>query len=793
MLRQLLLLLLLLPLALRAVGAAASTGGGKLAQQQQQQQQQHKIGALPPVLNISLVPSCGAAQRAGASPACAAAGGDPVAAGKQRPWPWPHGGAPTLVNKTSGVALGDIRAVVYAKEADKPLRAQIWWRRRDTHPTLKAVIVTSADNVPITTAVAHLIEPDCGVVSFTPPATGEYYVYYLPYVQTGHYASTHFHWFNCTDKSDVPANPCVIDGVLTDHAPSGPPAGCETVDADATARVLRLESRASPLPLQQPIGFDAFHPMELTATETELTALRQGAPPFHVFMEPRENPIRMFSRVSASWGKHGEAHSLSTSATAGEYFTFQIGLWASGAAINDVSLVYGALVAGHSGAPIVPGSNFTCFNLGGIDPHGREFAKNYSVASGNVGSLWVGVQLPADAKAVGTHHTTLTLRANGKSVLLTLSVDVALGSNGKVAENAGLGDIYKMGRLSWLDSTLGIDETVTDGFAPVEVTTKKVGLSVKLGGCRKLVDVDMHGMIDQVTVDNNKTRNGTTQTTQVPTLASPVKFVLIDAAHRAVPLTVSRPVTISKHTDATVQWTSQLKGADATLSVNGSIDFDSYGEQSVTITAGSTPLVLSDIQLRFSVAPRIAKYIVGMSHGTGTKTVDTEWKWTNTSGDPMVWLGRIEAGIFLKLRGSGPDWEDPDFSKDYPTIPFIPRSWGGTHAVSGQFGCNISAGGNVVAYSGPRTLNAGESITYQFDLAVTPSKVLNMSKHFAERYYQISGDGYHSPTDMKAKGVTVATLHQGIPGQVLVNGSAGPSLVNPCESVPHYDRLADCI
>ena len=56
----------------------------------------------------------------------------------------------------------------------------------------------------------------------------------------------------------------------------------------------------------------------------------------------------------------------------------------------------------------------------------------------------------------------------------------------------------------------------------------------------------------------------------------------------------------------------------------------------------------------------------GMSHGPGTKLVDTSWKWTNNSGDPMVWVGRIEAGFFLKLRGSGPDWEDPDFSKVRP-------------------------------------------------------------------------------------------------------------------------------
>jgi len=246
--------------------------------------------------------------------------------------------------------------------------------------------------------------------------------------------------------------------------------------------------------------------------------------------------------------------------------------------------------------------------LRGTDPHGQAFVKNYTVTRGDVGSLWVGVQLPPDSKAVGSYASTLTLKANGKAVPLKLAVDVAL-ANGTIAADGGLGDIYKMGRLSWLDSTKGIDETVTDGFAPVAVSRKGGGLGVKIGGC-KVVEVDSTGMIAQVTVDNNKTRSGKLRTTRIPTLASPVKLVLMDASSKPIELSVSTPVTVTKHTDATAAWSSQLSGGGAALSVNGSFDFDSYGEQSVTITA-QTELKLSDIQLQFSVAPPVAKYIVG--------------------------------------------------------------------------------------------------------------------------------------------------------------------------------------
>ena len=132
-----------------------------------------------------------------------------------------------------------------------------------------------------------------------------------------------------------------------------------------------------------------------------------------------------------------------------------------------------------------------------------------------------------------------------------------------------------MGRLSWLDSTLGIDETVTDGFAPVEITQKDdAGMSVKVGGCNKVVDVSSEGMVQQITVENNKTRNGQRRTTQTPTLASPVEFVLFDLGGKPVPLTVVSPLAVTKHTAATAQWTTQLSGGGVTVEVNGVSDLD---------------------------------------------------------------------------------------------------------------------------------------------------------------------------------------------------------------------------
>ena len=97
------------------------------------------LAAAPPLLNISLIPSCATANpRPGAALACSPATRSSDKAGSiVRPWPWPHGGAATV---NGSVALGDIRAVVHAEASGQPLTAQVWWRRRDSHPTIKAVI-----------------------------------------------------------------------------------------------------------------------------------------------------------------------------------------------------------------------------------------------------------------------------------------------------------------------------------------------------------------------------------------------------------------------------------------------------------------------------------------------------------------------------------------------------------------------------------------------------------------------------------------------------------------------------
>ena len=69
--------------------------------------------------------------------------------------------------------------------------------------------------------------------------------------------------------------------------------------------------------------------------------------------------------------------------------------------------------------------------------------------------------------------------------------------------------------------------------------------------------------------------------------------------------------------------------------------------------------------------------------------------------------------------------------------------------------------------AGGASMMATEPLLFQFDVAVTPSRPLNMSGHFEQRYLQVGYGGiqYTTPKQAAAQNVTVITLHQGIGGE----------------------------
>ena len=671
--------------------------------------------------------------------------------------------ADTWPAKAGSLYYGDVRAAVTLTppaSGTTSTQVQIWWRRADSTPEKKELIVTNAAGKHMTLSDTT-VEGSCGVTTIQHSSTdgSAFFVYYLAHYQSGGNANTHFHWYNCTDQAD---HDCVLSGE--------PLAVCGTVLPGA-GFVTKLENRPPPQAADHtPSGepFHGFTAMEMVATAEEVAAVVAQNPSFAVFMENREHTARLFDALPAQWARSNNGASVTSlhaSAQPGEYFTYQIGVYGVSGTTTIKEVIFSDLIAP---AGRLPSSAATCFNMGGLDMHGIPFTRNTSIAVGKVGVLWMGIDFPMDTP-VGIYAGSVKFSLEGGSVVGPYNV--TLNVSGEALQDHGDADVYKFRRLRWLNSDLGINSNVSAQYTPIKLRESPTPSPLEASLVNKRVTIGSHGFPTNVVVNTTKTVKGTPTPIQTSPLLgeTPVMMTAYDVNGKAV-VTKVTDFERTSHLDSEVTWRSVHAGAGLQVVVVGRLAYDSNLEMNVTFT---TTEALSDITLE--VVPNAPKFMVGMGT-SGAEFKPIEWRWSADIGNNMFWCGQPDSGVLLKLKGPGDAWNNPLYSKDYSTIPFIPESWGGVGAVSGKHGVSITPT-SITTTSGPRT--AGSTTNFLFDLILTPAKPLDMAKHWGVRNFQVGyGTPYYSPEAVHAKGASVVTLHQGIPG--VVNGT----MVNPYINYP---------
>ncbi len=143
-----------------------------------------------------------------------------------------------------------------------------------------------------------------------------------------------------------------------------------------------------------------------TASETKMLLARNWTAPYLVFPEDRRFPIRMTDDLPQRWIAAGANAPFRGAADRGEFYAFQVGLFAARKPIEGLDVRFGDFRT--AGGAVIPAAALRCFNTGGRDWTGRSFKKTVSVALGKVQALWLGVQVPEQAHRRGLrgrgHH-----------------------------------------------------------------------------------------------------------------------------------------------------------------------------------------------------------------------------------------------------------------------------------------------------------------------------------------------------------------------------------------------------
>lgn len=597
---------------------------------------------------------------------------------------------------------GNHRAIVEVSQPADAVRVHIPWRRRDPFPERKAILVfDSATGQQIRNVMPITVTQEYGEIVFQPAtAPGKYEIYYLPY-DPPHWVwdmwgeSTKGKYFPPQDTADA-------EWLRQHHLTS------EAI-ADGAWRNL---PEAKVLAIQARTEWDRFDPMEVIATREEVQALLAKHPKrtYLTFPEDRRYPIRMFEHLPYRWIEHGASQEFTGEAQPGEFYPFQIGVYAARQPVRALRVTVGDLRG--EGGKRIPASAVRVFNLQGTDWLGRRIQRDFSVTTGRVRALWIGVQVPKDAS--GTYAGTIRLKPQG---LEETVVTVRLKVSGNVLEDAGDSDGWRLSRLRWLDSTVGLEETVVPPFTPVKVSANRaeiLGRTLRLG---------------RLGFPESITSNG------LEILASPLRLV-VETAQGEVRWSSIRQRRV-KHNEAVAEWSSTAEDEVLSQRVETRLEFDGCVLFTVTLRA-KRDVALNDVRLEVPFRKEIATYMMGMGRRGGLRPASWQWQWHPRRYNNLVWVGDVDAGMQVKLEANRDVWGTP-----IPPIPaegtsaqaqeqwlityYLPASWYN----GGKGGCVLSETGEAFllkAYSGQRQMKAGEEVKFLFRLLITPFKPLDRKR-----------------------------------------------------------------
>ena len=237
--------------------------------------------------------------------------------------------------------------------------------------------------------------------------------------------------------------------------------------------------KTTSLPQAKFVGFDAindfskFTEMEYISTATERSAVvaKEPTAAWLAFAESRENSIRMMDDIPGTWARRGAFQPFTGSTRRGEFYTWQIGVWAHKDAID--SLRYKATAFKQKGGTSsIPASAVTSINFEGTDWAGARFTKPLHVDKGKVQALWFGADIPTTA-APGDYEGKVTLSSKG-GVSRDISITLRVGKD--VAVNHGDDKPADLTRLRWLNSQLAADDSIVKPYTPLRVNGTTISL-----------------------------------------------------------------------------------------------------------------------------------------------------------------------------------------------------------------------------------------------------------------------------------------------------------------------------
>ena len=614
---------------------------------------------------------------------------------------------------------GNHRAVVKVNTWSQAVRVHIQWRRNDKNPQNKDVVIMDAStNKPVPNKHIREINNTYGDIIFQPNEDSDtYYFYYFPFQSTGGYYP-------------------VVNYIEPKNTAES---GWKNKYASLNLSEYLKLPEAKAVTIQSASQFDSFFPMEVIANRQETDSFFNAHPAdYYIFPEYREYPARMKQHLPWLWLNRGLKNGISDKVQKGEYYSFQLCLFANKSDLSGIQLSYFDL--NGPGNSKISKENFQCINIDGVDLKGEVFKKDVRVKKGEVQPLWLGFMVPPETPA-GVYKGMIIVKPAGHSedtIYLSFNVE-----NICIADH-GDNQPENMTRLRWLNSTAGIDDDyIMSPFIPVTFKDQHIKI---LG--REII-LDKNGLPKQILSYFSEEMTGF-NTNPEEILKQAINFEVNATGKKQAWNTSS--FTIKQDSRGKASWKTINQSEDFSLIVTGSVEYDGMLNYHLQLIS-KKDIELDDIKLNVPMKRDAAHYILGLGNKGAKCPVKINWKWDIGRNQEGVWLGNVNKGLQYVLRDL--NYERPLNTNFYHSKPLnLPPSWYN----HGKGGIRISTWPDEVLcenYSGPRSLQSGDTLNFIVRFLITPFKPIDWKEHFNTRFVHM-----FAPVDSVRKwGGTVINVH----------------------------------
>lgn len=381
-----------------------------------------------------------------------------------------------------------------------------------------------------------------------------------------------------------------------------------------------------------------------------------------------------------------------------------------------------------------------CINTDVTDKFGKSKTQCVKIKSGIIQPLFF--TLEAERTGARDETAQITLECESGAYTLTASIKIT----DEPVENNGYNDIECLARLKWLNSTLMQDDSLVKPFTKPEIngdTVSILGRDIEL--CENGLPKQVYSRFDESIA--------VCDTVQKELFAKPCEFL------------IGNEKAGGKHFTADcfnnrIETVSEQKTEKYSLKIMSVIRYDGQLEYSVKITP-KADFEVENISADFYVNKDCSSLMHGLGH-RASKAQNLDFKWNVDKQQDCIYIGCVNCGMRVKFKAE--KYVRPLINIFYKNLPLnIPDTTWDNHK-NGDIKVSVSDGfSKISAETGRFSFKCGNTVSFDFEMHITPFKPLDFKKVFGVRYDHSNclKDEIREIDEAAENGLNYVTFHQG--------------------------------